>query len=155
MALAKRNTVNYLTDLATFVALLCVALTGLLLKFVLPPGSSRGGLSLLGLGRHDWGEIHFWATVALGAVLLLHIAMHWSWVCGTTKRLLTGKSATTTGRARASWGVAALLMIALFFGGFILIARANVTKDSEPERGQRIQESGGSHERQHRGRQAR
>lgn len=155
MALAKRNTVNYLTDLATFVALLCVALTGLLLKFVLPPGSSRGGLSLLGLGRHDWGEIHFWSTVALGVVLLLHIAMHWSWVCGTTKRLLTRKSATTTGRARASWGIGALLMIALLFGGFILIARANVMKDSEPERGQRIQESGGSHERQHRGRQDR
>lgn len=155
MALVKRNTLNYITDLVTFLALLAVALTGLLLKFVLPPGSSRERLVLLGLGRHDWGEVHFWSTVALGAALVLHIALHWSWVCGTTRRLLTGKSAAMSGQARGAWGVLAIAVVASIFVGFVALSRAMVERDTASAGEHRAQQSvereqdqgGGQHRR--------
>lgn len=142
MALVKRNTLNYLTDLVTFLALLAVALTGLLLKFVLPPGSSREGLVLLGMGRHDWGEVHFWSTVVLGGALLLHIALHWTWVCATTRRLLTGKSAAVSGRGRGAWGVLAIALLAGIFTGFVYLSRAMVETDREAAVEHRQQEHG-------------
>jgi hypothetical protein len=45
-------------------------------------------LLLWGFGRHDWGAIHFWLSIALGVLIVLHIVLHWSWVCATTRRHL-------------------------------------------------------------------
>ncbi|GAB4165802.1 MAG: hypothetical protein Fur0032_02790 [Terrimicrobiaceae bacterium] len=54
--------------------------TGLLLAWRLPPGSQGGrGLSAMGLGRHDWGEIHTWVSYGFGLLILLHMVFHWRW----------------------------------------------------------------------------
>jgi hypothetical protein len=128
MALIKRNTVNYATDGLTLLTLLGVASTGLLLKFVLPPGSGRTSLELLGMSRHEWGDVHFWTTVALGAVLLLHIALHWNWVCGMTHKILTRRTSRISEGARAAWGVVSLALIVGLLAGVVLLARANLTQ---------------------------
>lgn len=54
--------------------------TGLLLAWRLPPGSRGGrGLSALGWGRHDWGDLHTWLAYAFLALILVHLALHWRW----------------------------------------------------------------------------
>ena len=54
--------------------------TGLLLAFRLPPGSRGGrGLSALGWGRHDWGDLHTWLSYAFLALMVVHLALHWRW----------------------------------------------------------------------------
>lgn len=61
--------------------------TGLLLAFRLPPGSRGGrGLEALGLGRHDWGEIHTWISYFFIAGILLHVALHWRWLWQVASR---------------------------------------------------------------------
>ena len=76
--------------------------TGIVLKFVLPPGSGSveklflgGGREktvelLFGLSRHEWGEIHFYFSIAFLAILIVHLILHWSWIrataWGTTQR---------------------------------------------------------------------
>ena len=86
-----RNVLNLVIDVVTFVALMVVGVTGLLMKFVLPSGSPRLGLALFGWDRHDWGAFHFWATVGLGVILVLHLALHWQWVCTTIGRMVMGR----------------------------------------------------------------
>lgn len=55
--------------------------TGLLLAWRLPSGSKGGrGLSLLGWGRHDWGEIHEWLGYLFGVLIVLHLLVHWRWL---------------------------------------------------------------------------
>jgi hypothetical protein len=62
----KRNSLNLLVDAASMVALVSLVSTGLLMRFVLPPGSRGGaGLSLWGWTRHDWGDFHFYAAALL------------------------------------------------------------------------------------------
>lgn len=54
--------------------------TGLLLALRLPPGSRGGrGLSVLGWGRHDWGDLHTWLAYAFLLMVLVHLALHWRW----------------------------------------------------------------------------
>lgn len=54
--------------------------TGLLLAYRLPPGSRGGrGLSALGWSRHEWGDLHFWISLAFLVLLLIHLALHWRW----------------------------------------------------------------------------
>ncbi|MEN6338391.1 MAG: DUF4405 domain-containing protein [Phycisphaerales bacterium] len=93
----KRTTLNFGVDLACFIDLLLLAATGIILRWVLPPGSGgghgygfRGGrgptevTTLLGLGRHDWGDVHFVLAVLFILLILTHLALHWTWIktCG-------------------------------------------------------------------------
>ena len=95
----KRTTLNFVVDLIGFVNLLLLAATGAVMRWVLPPGSGgeqghgggfRGGRGpvevkeLLGVGRHDWGDIHFTLAVVFVSLILIHILLHWTWIktCG-------------------------------------------------------------------------
>jgi hypothetical protein len=53
--------------------------TGYLLRFPLPPGTNKS-LTLWGLTRHQWGDVHFWISLALLGVILVHVVLHWQWV---------------------------------------------------------------------------
>lgn len=66
-----RTTLNLWLDLASLVALLGLILTGGLMYFVLPPGTGHSYV-LGGLGRHDFGRLHFYLAVAAVALLAAH-----------------------------------------------------------------------------------
>jgi hypothetical protein len=133
----RKNTLNFIVDLLTLLAILTMIGTGLIMYFTLPPGSGSRGLILWGLDRHEWGDVHFWSSVALGALLILHVALHWSWVCGTIRRLLHGPS-TTRGRARSGldnlYGIVFLAALAGVFAALLLVANANVIASAERAR---------------------
>jgi len=67
--------------------------TGMILKYILPPGSGRaeglfgggghrqrGAQLLLDMDRHEWGEIHFYLALGFLGLLLVHLILHWSWI---------------------------------------------------------------------------
>ena len=39
---------------------------------------------LLGLGRHDWGDVHFVLALTFVLLILVHIVLHWTRIktCG-------------------------------------------------------------------------
>lgn len=127
----KRNTLNYLIDGLTALSLIGVALTGLVLKFVLPPGSQRAGWTLFDMRRHEWGDVHFWTTVALGALLLVHVVLHWQWICVTTSRLVH-RGSRPSARARSLIGAVVLVLVAGGVTGAIFAARQVVQVGERP-----------------------
>ena len=85
----KRNTVNFWIDLFTFIVLFAKIWTGLLVHYVLLPGQGRGhALELWGLNRHEYGVIHFYLAIAMVALVVIHVWLHWSWLCNTIAVLL-------------------------------------------------------------------
>jgi len=60
----RKTTLNLYVDLVVFAVFLLLAASGLLIRYVLPPGS---GLfrTLWGMDRHDWGQLHLWIAVTL------------------------------------------------------------------------------------------
>ncbi len=55
--------------------------TGLALVYRLPPRvRGGGGLTMLGMDRHQWGDLHFYTGVALGILVVVHVLLHWGWV---------------------------------------------------------------------------
>lgn len=122
----KRNTLNYLLDILLGILMIGLIATGLLLKFVLPPGS--GQRQLWGMGRHDWGDWHFWIVVSFLMVLAIHLALHWQWVCVTTSRFFPRfKSAATRSMLRNLMGAATTIITIGLFIGFIYFANSQVT----------------------------
>lgn len=131
----RRSTLNFIVDVLTLAAIFVMIATGLVIRFVLPPGTGgrhgEGGLLLWSLGRHDWGDVHFWASVTLGVLLVVHVALHWSWVCTMVQRLLGGTDANGLGAGkRNAYGVGFLLIVVLVFGGFTWYAGTAVKRVS-------------------------
>lgn len=77
----KRATLISLIDVVAFIAFLFLTSSGILLRYLLPPGSGRWS-QLWGMTRHQWGELHFWVAVFFFAVLAFHLSQHWRFVLG-------------------------------------------------------------------------
>jgi hypothetical protein len=110
----KRAKLNFAVDTVAFMAFVLLIATGILIRYVLPPGSGHFS-ELWGMDRHEWGEIHFWIAVTLLGSLVLHLFLHWRWIISMVKGHPSEESG---GRmALASVGLVALvgLAVAPFF----------------------------------------
>lgn len=128
----RRSSLNLLIDVLSTLVMLALIATGLVVRYTLPAGSGGhgrgGGLVLWGLDRHGWGDVHFWLAVTVGVLMVLHVAMHWRWVCATVRHVLRrGEPAGSAGPLRSNlYGVGFVAAIVLLIGGFLLVARMNV-----------------------------
>jgi hypothetical protein len=85
----SRTKLNLWVDIVTGLAFAFMVGSGILAKWILPPGSRGGtGFVWLGQGRHFWSDIHFWVGISMLALVILHIYLHWNWVVGTWGRLV-------------------------------------------------------------------
>jgi len=76
-----RTVLPRILNFLLWISFCAMAGTGLLLAFRMPPGSRGGrGLEALGLGRHEWGDLHTWISYVFMATILLHLALHWRWL---------------------------------------------------------------------------
>ena len=130
----KRTNVNFLVDALALVALVLLAATGAIIRYVLPAGSGHGS-ALWGLDRHGWGHVHFWIALGFCVAMVVHLALHWGWITCVVRWDTRGRS---KGRAvLALIAVIALLAVATapFFG--------TVEEFEEGPRGGRGGERGG------------
>jgi hypothetical protein len=128
----ERNRLNFLLDLAIFLVAVCLVTTGLVMRYVLPPGTG-GRFQLLGWGRHDWGSIHFWLAVGIGLLVLVHVTLHWSWVCSTLGRMIYPSDVSSTSssmRARGIYGCVAIILVAVLVFGLIWLAQSLIVESS-------------------------
>ncbi|MCC5877538.1 MAG: DUF4405 domain-containing protein [Candidatus Sumerlaeia bacterium] len=134
----KRPLINYILDSLAFLLVVFLLLTGLLMGFTLPAGSGRA--MVLGLSRHEWGEIHLWGALLFMAVIVVHLLLHWRWIVSMT----TGKVRGWKRTARlAALGV--VLVMAL--GGSIGVLYLPVT-DAAPRQENRRGEAVAQEDRQ-------
>jgi len=124
----RRNTLNFAIDLVTLLVMFGVAMTGLFLRFVLPPGSRGGaGRSLWNWDRHDFGDLHFYLVLGLLSIVVVHLAMHWNWVCVTVRNWFAHGSGSAAGRhgwLRPASGLLALALI-ISAGAVLLMVAMN------------------------------
>lgn len=127
----QRNMLNFVIDALTLLVALGLVATGLMMKFILPPGSARNGLLLWGWNRHEWGDVHFWLSMAAIGLVVVHLFLHWQWVCTTIGRMFTGPGyGTPTRGRRLAGGIAALILCVGLVGGFMMLASMNVTRST-------------------------
>jgi len=124
--MTKRTTWNLLVDSLAFAAFVTLTTAGVLVRYVLPPGSGHS-TTLWGMDRHEWGGIHFWLAVILLAICVLHIFLHWRWITSVVR-----------GRPREGSG----FRVALAFVGLLalsglamapLLSSVEKTGDASPE----------------------
>jgi len=133
--------------LLTFVSMIS---TGIILKWILPPGSGRveslmrGGFGqnktiaiLMGLTRHEWGEIHFYISIAFLIILIIHFVLHWDWIRATAWG--TKKCPQSSLRRWMTIGIVIFIVISLALPW--VLERKEMTKAAFLDRGSPIRSS--------------
>jgi len=114
----KRSALNIIIDTLAAAVMLGMIATGIIIRFTLPPGSGRT-LSVWGLTRHQWGDLHFWLALAAVAIVVLHLALHWTWVVSVVRRSIVGANqGLPSARLRAVAAVATVLIVCSAVAGF-------------------------------------
>jgi hypothetical protein len=107
---SKQTRNNWLIDAALFGSAIAAVFSGIYFLY-LPNGGYQGGrnpqygIQIL-FTRQTWDDIHTWGGVIMLAAAIIHLAIHWNWVKGISRRIwneVTGKCAPMSARNR--WNV--------------------------------------------------
>jgi hypothetical protein len=126
-AIMNRTKTNFWLDVLSLLVMLGLAFTGGIIHFVLPAGTGHFDL-LLGLGRHDFGRIHFYLAVVAAALLAVHLLLHWSWVCCVTSKFFGAEAPSR--RTQTMWGLALGCSVGLVMGAGLWWASTRVAHNA-------------------------
>ncbi|MBN1147290.1 MAG: DUF4405 domain-containing protein [Anaerolineales bacterium] len=90
--LARQARLYFSLDSLLLVAFVLANLSGLVAWLILPQGGYQGGRNpaynalLLGLTRHEWNDLHLWSSLAIIAILGVHVWLHWKWIVCMARR---------------------------------------------------------------------
>ncbi len=78
----SKTSINFLLDCFLLLLFLVLIWVSVIVRFIFPPGVASTGYSLWGLEYADWIGWQFGLLAAMAASVLVHIMLHWNWVCG-------------------------------------------------------------------------
>ena len=131
----RRSAVNLLIDVITLLVFFAMVWTGCLMHYVLPAGGGRGHtLTLWGMNRHEYGKVHFYLALAMVALIIVHLWLHWPWICSTMSNLLGAQQPKRF--KRALYGMILLLVMVIATAGSLLWSETKVkyTYGEDPAR---------------------
>jgi hypothetical protein len=124
ITMSRQTRQNWLIDAAVFAGAIIAGLSGIYFLY-LPSGGYEGGrnpafgLTIL-FSRESWHDLHNWGGLLMILAVVVHFAIHWSWVKMMSRRV--GKAMTGQGKG-FSRGAKVNLAIDLVIGiGFLITA---------------------------------
>ncbi len=108
--------------LLTFLALIWVST---IVQVVFPPASESPGWTLWGYRLDDWMFMQFGLTAIFAFGILVHLMLHWSWVCGVFFSRVwrrQGRATVPDDGTRTIYGVGLMIVLLNVLG--LLIAAA-------------------------------
>lgn len=121
----SKTIVNFVVDATLLVLVVLLLFTAAVLRFVFPAPSTSAGWTLWGRGYDAWANFQFVLVSVFGLAILLHVMLHWSWVCGVvaTKVLRrTGASQKLDDGQQTLWGVGMLIVVVNILGLLVGLA---------------------------------
>jgi hypothetical protein len=119
----SRTLLNFILDSLLLAAFAVLIWSAVVVRFVFPPGTSAAGWMLWGMGYDQWISIQFAMVAILALGVLIHVMLHWTWVCGfIAARFGRGKKAKLDDGTQTLYGVGLLIVILNILGLAIALA---------------------------------
>jgi hypothetical protein len=85
----KKTDWQYLVDTLLFLCVVGIVFIGFLMGFVLPkgPAALESAKYFLGLHRHQWGNIHFYLSIAFTTLVIIHLMFSWRWIKSKSRQI--------------------------------------------------------------------
>ena len=117
---SKQTQRNWWIDAGLLISALLAALSGIYFLF-LPNGGYQGGRNpyyniQVMFERSTWEDLHTWGGIAMVVVVVIHLAIHWSWVTNMIRKGWNGLVGKGSGlNRRGRWNLALNLVVAVSF----------------------------------------
>ena len=123
----SRTDWNFLVDTGLLINFLALMSVAVIVQFLFPAPQQSGGWALWGWGFDQWLQLQFGLVASLALGVLLHLMLHWTWVCGVVAgwlpRTADGKKRLPDDGTRTIAGVG-LLIVILNVVGLVIAAAA-------------------------------
>ncbi|MBA4019971.1 MAG: hypothetical protein C0483_22625 [Pirellula sp.] len=127
--IAARTKLNFLLDAALLMNFLALVILALIVRFVFPPVLHAEGWTLWEYDYDAWMGAWFNSLIAFTLLVLIHVMLHWSWVCNVAARLLSnyrGRAVRADDAAQTVYGVAFLIVLLGIVGGVVATAALSI-----------------------------
>lgn len=124
----SRAEVNFWLDALLLVLFVALGATAVIVQFVFPPGVAAKGWLLWGMTYGQWCSIQFGLLSLLGLGILVHVMLHWTWVCSVISRRLMHQKELPDDGIRTVYGVGLLIAILLTSAAVIVAAMFSISE---------------------------
>jgi hypothetical protein len=124
-----KTVINFWLDVGLAVLFLMQAGLIAVLAVVFPPG--RPGWTIWGATQADWMQTLLAVSGLFAIAVVLHVMLHWSWVCGTVATKLLGRKAGKDDGTQTLIGVGFLIVVLHLLGAFVFVAKVSLVS-SQP-----------------------
>jgi hypothetical protein len=118
--------VNFWLDAALLVAFVGLGIASVIVQFVFPPGIAARDWHLWGMTFGEWSSIQFGLLSVLAVGILVHIMLHWTWICGVVFKRLLKRGELPDDGIRTVIGVGFLIAILLTSSAVIGVATMSI-----------------------------
>lgn len=109
----SRPVVNFWLDTVLLLLFILQSLTAVIVQFVFPPAAAAAGWTLWGLSFGEFCSLQSALTATLGLGLVVHLMLHWSWVCTVVARRMFRRSQVPDTGLQTIYGVGLLIVVLL------------------------------------------
>lgn len=94
--LMKKSDWQYLVDTLLFICIVGITFIGFIMGLIIPKGptAKESAKYFLGLHRHQWGNVHFYLSLAFVVLVIIHLILSWTWIKGKARQLFKRRWST-------------------------------------------------------------
>lgn len=118
----SKTVVNFWLDCLLLVMFLLLVWVSAVLRFLFPVGPAEQEWQLWGGDVEVWRGFQFAVLCLFALGIVLHVMLHWSWVCGVVARNLLGRPPSRDDGTQTLIGVGVLLGILHLLAAALLVA---------------------------------
>lgn len=123
--------INFWLDAVILVALVLYGWITAIVRFVFPIPSRTAGWKLWGLNYDQWFDIQFYCICVFAVGVLIHVMLHWNWVCSVVANQVMHKKRPDEGM-QTIYGVVFLIALLHVLGVGLLVALLTVQRPPVP-----------------------
>ena len=117
-----KTLLNFWLDATLLVVFVTLGIVAVILQFVFPPGTAAKGWTLWGMTHGQWSSLQFSLLCVMALAVLLHVMLHWTWVCSVLARKILGRPSSPDDGVRTLYGVGLLIVLLNVAGLVVAIA---------------------------------
>jgi len=121
----SNNAINFIVDAVMLVAFMVMLTLTAIVQFIFSDAPTAAGWTLWSLNRVTWQRMLSGSVAVFGLLVLLHLILHWSWVCsfvGSRLSKALGRPVVINESARTIWGVATLIFVLTCIAAVLMVA---------------------------------
>ena len=108
--------INFWLDLSLLIILVLLTWVGVIVRFVFPAATVAKGYTLWGFTLDRWLDLQFGLLALFCFGILLHLMLHWTWVCSIASRKILKRKGVVDDGQRTIAGVALIVLLLNIMG---------------------------------------